>query len=296
MAKIVEFNIPYLAQFVKSYLIETENYNIFIDGGIKRNEENIRPYLQNGKKNVCIVTHGHWDHIGLCSAIQAAGGILYGNARDKRYYTDFDWDWQVGFEQYKEDCNIPPERSDLFWSEIGNVAPLDKFVWDGDMLTFDDVTLKIMELPGHTRGSIGIYLPDDDILFTGDALMGPGFFGGCTQYCDYLGYVRSMEKIIALNPKTIYTAHTEALTDHTGTELAKVGLETGKAIEKTVDEYLSTFEGAELSVPAIAKVVAEKIGRNFGGGACVSVISHLALCKAQDARIEKCLEKYVYGV
>ena len=66
--------------------------------------------------------------------------------------------------------------------------------------------------------------------------------------------------------------------------------------QKTVDEYLSTFEGAEISVPAIAKVVAEKIGRNFGGGACVSVISHLALCKAQDARIEKCLEKYVYGV
>lgn len=296
MANIVQFNTAYLTQFVKSYLIETENHNIFIDGSIKRNGENIKPYLNNGKKNVAIITHGHWDHIGLCSAIKEAGGILYGNARDKRYYTDFDWDWLVGFEQYKTDCNIPPERSDLFWSEIGDPAPLDQFVWDGDVLTFDDVTLKIIELPGHTRGSIGIYLEKEDILFTGDALMGPGFFGGCTQYCDYLGYVNSMQKIMDLNPKTVYTAHTETLTDHSGAALAKIGLDTGRAIEKTVDAYLSDFDGAEISAADIARVVAEKIGRNFGGGACVSVISHLALCKAQDARIEKCLEKYVYGV
>lgn len=296
MANIVEFNIPYLSQFVKSYLIETENHNIFIDGGIKRNEAAIKPYLNNGKKNVAIITHGHWDHIGLCSVIQAAGGTLYGNPRDNRYYTDFDWDWQVGFEQYKVDCNIPAERSELFWSEIGERAPLDKFVWDGDILTFDDVALKIIELPGHTRGSIGIYWETEDTLFTGDALMGQGFFGGCTQYCDYLGYVRSMEKIIALNPKTVYTAHTETLTGHTGADLAKAGLDTGKMIEKTVNEYLLTFKGETLFVPDIAKAVAQRIGRNFGGGACVSVISHLALCKAQDARIEKCLEKYVYGV
>ena len=126
--------------------------------------------------------------------------------------------------------------------------------------------------------------------------MGPGFFGGCTQYCDYLGYVSSMQKIIALNPKTIYTAHTETLSDHSGAELAQVGLDIGKKIEKTVDEYLTSFDGDELLVSDIAKVVAENIGRNFGGGACVSVISHLSLCKAQDEKIAKCLEKYVYGV
>ncbi len=296
MANIVEFNIPYLAQFVKSYLIETENYNIFIDGGIKRNEEKVKPYLNNGKKNVAIITHGHWDHIGLCSAIKEAGGILYGNARDKRYYEDFDWDWEVGFEQYITDCNVPPERKPLFWSEIGDVCPLDKFVWDGDVLSFDDVELKIIELPGHTRGSIGVYLEKEDVLFTGDALMGLGFFGGCTQYCDYLGYMSSMQKIIDLNPKTIYTAHTETLENHSGKEMAQLGFETGKTIEKTVNEYLASFDGEELNVPDIARVVAEKIGRNFGGGACVSVISHLSLCKAQDEKIAKCLEKYVYGV
>ncbi len=296
MAKIVEFNIPYLAQYVKSYLIETENYNVFIDGGIKRNEEKILPYLNNGKKNVAIITHGHWDHIGLCSAIKNAGGELYGSARDKRYYEDFDWDWQVGFEQYKIDYNVPPERNDLFWSEIGETTPLDKFVEDGDVLRFDDCELKVIELPGHTRGCIGLYLASDDVLFTGDALMGSGFFGGCTQYADYLGYVNSMEKIIALNPKTIYTAHTETLSDYSGAEVAKLGLEVGKKIEKIVNEWLLNFDGDEIKVSDIAKTVAEKIGRNFGGGACVSVISHLALCKAQDERIEKCLKKYVYGV
>ena len=92
------------------------------------------------------------------------------------------------------------------------------------------------------------------------------------------------------------TAHTDTLTGHAGADLAKAGLDTGKMIEKAVNEYLLTFKGETLSVPAIAKEVAQRIGRNFGGGACVSVISHLALCKAQDARIEECLEKYVYGV
>ena len=295
MAEIIEFKTPYLSIYVKSYLVVTENYNIFIDGSIKRNEENILPYLNSGKKNVCLITHGHWDHIGLAYTIKNAGGTLMGNVRDKRYYTDFEWDWQVGFEQYKNDYNIPPERNDLFWYEIGKEAPLDEFISEGDILQFDDVKLRVLELPGHTRGCVGFYLENEDILFTGDALMGEGFFGGATQYADYLGYVSSMKKIIELNPKTIYTAHTDTLEDYSGAELARVGLEVGEKIERAVDAYLDHHDG-ELEVSEIARYVCSVIGRNFGGGACVSVISHLALCKARSERISECLEKYVYGV
>ena len=35
-------------------------------------------------------------------------------------------------------------------------------------------SIKIMQLPGHTRGSIGFYMPKEKILFSGDTLFDEG--------------------------------------------------------------------------------------------------------------------------
>jgi hydroxyacylglutathione hydrolase len=58
------------------------------------------------------------------------------------------------------------------WSQnfgFSNVSPpADLLLQEGDLITFGKETLKVIETPGHTRGSIS--LVGEDKIFTGDTL------------------------------------------------------------------------------------------------------------------------------
>ena len=294
MPEIHTFHMPYLNIYVKSYLIMTDHYNVFIDSGLQSNMPNIRQYLQNGKQNVLLMTHGHWDHIGLNADIRQYGGVIYAHFSDMRFFQDFNWHWQVGFEQYANDMTIPPERSEVFWREIGQPAVIDYSVQDGMELKFDDLTLYVIGLPGHTNGSVGYYVPSDKTLFTGDALMECGFFGGLAQYCDYEAYISSMQKIMELAPEVIFTSHTNPYKKGTGTQAAKEAVDFAGRVKKRVEDYLKSTKGCIVLKDA-AHAVCESERRSMGGGACVSVLNHLCDMRAEDSRIEDCVEKYICG-
>ncbi|MCL2756696.1 MAG: MBL fold metallo-hydrolase [Coriobacteriia bacterium] len=51
---------------------------------------------------------------------------------------------------------------------------------DGDVLTFDTMNFTIMHTPGHTIGSMCLYVADEDVLFSGDTL-----FKGTTGRTDF---------------------------------------------------------------------------------------------------------------
>lgn len=55
-----------------------------------------------------------------------------------------------------------------------NVAPgpleIDRHLHEGDEITFGNETLHVIEVPGHSPGSIVLYSPDQAVLFTGDVL------------------------------------------------------------------------------------------------------------------------------
>ena len=66
------FSHPYLGIYTKCYLWQTEHYNVWIDTGLKPNWADMEPCLQDGRKNVLLLTHGHWDHIGGVGGIAKA--------------------------------------------------------------------------------------------------------------------------------------------------------------------------------------------------------------------------------
>lgn len=294
MYKLITFKASYLNIYVKSYLIITEHYNVFIDSGLHSNAEKLIPYLQNGKKNVLLMTHGHWDHIGSNDTIHQNGGVIYANSQDMRFYTDFDWHWQLGFGQFERDIEVPPERKEVFWKEIGKPAPVDRPINKGEELTFDDIRLQVIGLSGHSNGSVGYFDAKKSILFTGDALMGTGFFGGMAQYCNYAAYIASMQKIIELSPETVYTGHTDALPNCAGVQLAKRGADFAGSIKEKVQEYLESARGDIELKDAVQRICAGA-GTKVGGGACVTVLNHLCDFGKKDPRIERLVKYHICG-
>lgn len=126
-------------------------------------EEDILNILRNNgiTAEFIILTHGHFDHTGAVNKLKRGLNIpVYMNEKDLCFVS--------GDSNIKR---LPP------YSE--NIA-IDKLISDGDSLEYGNETLKIIETPGHTMGSISIFTCG--CLFTGDTL-----FAGSVGRTDLVG-------------------------------------------------------------------------------------------------------------
>jgi glyoxylase-like metal-dependent hydrolase (beta-lactamase superfamily II) len=100
-----------------------------------------------------VVTHAHIDHIGGAQKLKAATGApLYLNPDDLGLYEHLDMQalW-LGIQT--------PER-----------AQIDVPAEEGDRLRAGTTNFEILHTPGHTPGSISLWIPAENKLVSGDTL------------------------------------------------------------------------------------------------------------------------------
>ena len=100
-----------------------------------------------------VITHAHIDHIGGAAKLKTATGApVHMNAADQELYDALDWQasW-LGMET--------PERTTI-----------DTPARDGDSLTLAGSEFHILHTPGHTQGSISLWIPEQNKLVAGDTL------------------------------------------------------------------------------------------------------------------------------
>ncbi len=292
MDELKVFTHPYLGIYTKCFLWETEHYNVWIDGGIGSGWAEHEHYLHNGKKNVLLMTHGHWDHVCGVAKVQHAGGALYAHRGDVRYYTDPAWHWQVLFGQFTQVFEVPSQRRVMFDETVFASRGIDVEIHDGDILTFDDLRLRVITTPGHSHGSVCYLEETTGTLLTGDSLSDTGFFAGPLQLVDVDAYIASMEKLSQLVVDKVITDHTPDLPGAELAAYAQKGAESAKTMRTAVEQYVARTTG-ELSLAEVGKAAAGSIGKNMGGGACVTALA--ILCKMADPRAQACASRYISG-
>jgi len=197
--------------FVNAFLIKINEGFILIDTGVSMYWEKLESELiavgsLPDKIKLVIITHGDFDHTGNCAKLQ---------------------------EKYK--CKIAMHKDDAFMAENG-VFPkrkvktftakifmyirklkrrgkftFDKFkpdvyLTEGQDLKEYGLNAKIIHIPGHTKGSIGI-ITDDGILFAGDIFTNRKKPDTAT-YIENSGELKnSMNRLKTMNIKTIYPGH-----------------------------------------------------------------------------------------
>ena len=97
--------------------------------------------------------------------------------------------------------------AEMWGIHVENSPPPDRFVEEGDLITFGDISLKVLHTPGHSPG--GISLTTDNMVFVGDTLFAGSIGRTDLPGGDYETLIRNVkEKIFTLGDDVIiYPGH-----------------------------------------------------------------------------------------
>ena len=138
-----------------------------------------------------ILTHGHFDHaLGAGQVKEATGAPLLIHSEDAAMY-------ESGGSARSFGIRVPPLP-----------AP-DAFLADGETIMVGGLAVKVLHTPGHSPGSVSLYVPDREILFTGDLLFAMGIGRTDLEGGDTETLFRSLdEKVFTLpDSTTVYPGH-----------------------------------------------------------------------------------------
>ena len=172
-----------------------------------------------------IITHGHVDHFGAAKKIQesSASHIDIAASSDDLDLIEYGLEVPVAhLLKYYALMGVPHIYRDSvsqvvsILKSVSEKCIVDKYLSDGDIITAGDYEATIISTPGHTRGSICIYLRQEGILFSGDhilehitpnafVMLEPG--KDMPDRLSQAEYYSSIEKIEKLSPRLTCPAH-----------------------------------------------------------------------------------------
>jgi hydroxyacylglutathione hydrolase len=100
-----------------------------------------------------VITHAHIDHIGGAHKLRAATGApVYMNQNDAMLR------------------DMLEEQAQWLGMETPEKVTIDKPVREGDKLLLGTTEFAVLDTPGHTQGSISLWIPAENKLIAGDTL------------------------------------------------------------------------------------------------------------------------------
>ena len=139
------------------YFDEVSGEGFIIDPAVSGMEEEnlIGDFIrrENIKVKYIINTHGHLDHV-------------MGNKWAKEKFS-------APILMHEEDNNMLAkvvEQGLMFGIQVETQPPVDKFIDEGNILSVNNCSLKVIHTPGHTKGGICLVDEKNKVVFSGDTL------------------------------------------------------------------------------------------------------------------------------
>ena len=184
----------------------------------------------------CIVmTHGHVDHYGAAKRIFDGGSrraMIFAHGEDVSAIEKGDVVPAMSYHRFLILTGTPlcyhfgiVPMFLLFRKRLARTCPVHVHLKDNDTLTLGDYTARVIETPGHTRGSICLHLENEGLLFSGDHILGhitPNAFPMLEKdrflplRKSQIEFYKSLDRIRTLGPCLVHPAHGKAIRDFPG--------------------------------------------------------------------------------
>jgi glyoxylase-like metal-dependent hydrolase (beta-lactamase superfamily II) len=218
-----------------------------------------------------IATHGHPDHYGAAKKIVRAGRAKVAAHPEDIAAVENGMD--VSRKRYKiflklmgvpQSVGILLRLLFVFFSQMAENCAVDMVINDGDEIDIGRYRAKIIGTPGHTKGSICVFLEKEKVLFCGDTIIEhitPNAFLMLDEKeklpvrLSQNEFYESLVKIKNLLPSMIYSAHGKAVSD-----LDQMIDGYKKAFAERQEKVLSLVRSGEKNVYRIARLLFPEIG------------------------------------
>jgi hydroxyacylglutathione hydrolase len=199
----IRLPLPFRFGSVNCYLIKTDSGSMLIDTACANSRARLERELEGSKLRLIVLTHGDFDHSGNAAYLRQRFGAKIAMHRGD---------------------SAAVERGDIFGGRkqsnflFKRLAPLlfgfgrskrfkpDLYLEDGDDLSQYGFEAKVVHMPGHSQGSIGVLTAEGE-LFSGDLLVRKNGPRRNKIIDDPAAAEASIKKIKGLGVKVVYPGH-----------------------------------------------------------------------------------------
>lgn len=141
---------------------------------------------------------------------------------------------------------------------------IDDVVKEGDILSYDDLSMEVMEVPGHSSCSIAIYVPQEKAMFASDAggiPIGDRIFTAANSNFDK--YQESLQKMARYEIEIYLTEHFGARTGSDGRHFLQKSMDAAIATRNIMEASYAKTKDIEKSTKEITGTVMEWLPETF---------------------------------
>ncbi len=191
-------HLDWEANDCNTYLVDTGDGLVLVDCGCGESLETILANIEDmdmevGELSHLLLTHAHLPHAGGAGALAKMGVEVRCSPTAAEAIQEGDW----RTADYHYGKTFPP---------CAEAAP----VRGGDSIEEGRCTFSVVELPGHSPGSVGFEMHAEGrhMLFCGDVVRSPDLqsYRGRPGY-DAERYVESLRKLLERPPEVLYPGH-----------------------------------------------------------------------------------------
>ncbi len=207
------------------FLVHDGGEGALIDSGFG-DEKSVRERLDflkehsNIKVRHIVLTHHHFDHSsGAQQLREATGAAVVLHPKEEEFLLDSQSEAPQDIEM-GEDGKEPTEAEkkmmeavQKFREQAAEATP-DAHISDGDTVSVGGLTVEVVHTPGHTLGSVCLYVREEKALFTGDTALGLGTVAiSPPPYGDMALYLESLERLKGYDCALMLPGHGQAVHD-----------------------------------------------------------------------------------